>query len=107
MSSAVLHWQTMLAMHRKRMLTEKLTRVRRDEASVQEKADNCKMLPSIHTSRLTLQPVSESDIDELYALWREPEVRKFLWDGTVVAGRVEKREDYKNVLVRVRVYSLF
>jgi [ribosomal protein S5]-alanine N-acetyltransferase len=38
----------------------------------------------IETARLRLRPCVESDIDALYRLWTDPDVRRYLWDGVVI-----------------------
>ena len=45
--------------------------------------------PSAHESRdrhprLRLRPCREEDLPALHALWTEPEVRRYLWDGEVI-----------------------
>jgi ribosomal-protein-alanine N-acetyltransferase len=42
------------------------------------------MHPILDTARLRLRPAGEADIQELWALWREPQVRQFLWDNVVI-----------------------
>jgi ribosomal-protein-alanine N-acetyltransferase len=42
------------------------------------------MLPILDTARLRLRPVAEADLDQLWALWTEPQVRQFLWDDVVI-----------------------
>jgi RimJ/RimL family protein N-acetyltransferase len=37
------------------------------------------------TSRLTLRPVSGSDLSDLWRMWTDPEVRRFLWDDRVIS----------------------
>ena len=41
--------------------------------------------PALVTERLQLRPVGPSDVDALWALWIEPEVRRFLWDDRIIA----------------------
>ncbi|MCI0488567.1 MAG: GNAT family N-acetyltransferase [Blastocatellia bacterium] len=41
-------------------------------------------LLEIETSRLRLRPCREDDIDDLHRLWIDPQVRKYLWDDTVI-----------------------
>ena len=41
--------------------------------------------PALVTERLQLRPVEHSDVDALWALWIEPEVRRFLWDDRIIA----------------------
>lgn len=38
------------------------------------------MQPTIETPRLQLRPISAADVDMLWALWTDPQVRRFLWD---------------------------
>jgi len=38
------------------------------------------MIPTIETGRLTLSPAAAGDLDALLELWREPEVRRYLWN---------------------------
>jgi [ribosomal protein S5]-alanine N-acetyltransferase len=42
-------------------------------------------LPGLATPRLALRPCGEADLDALRALWTDPEVRRYLFDGEVVA----------------------
>jgi len=42
------------------------------------------MQPILDTARLRLRPAGEEDIQELWALWTEPQVRQFLWDDVVI-----------------------
>jgi RimJ/RimL family protein N-acetyltransferase len=51
------------------------------------------MIPTIETERLTLSPVTAGDLDALLELWRDPDVRRFLWDDREVA-----REEASEVL---------
>jgi ribosomal-protein-alanine N-acetyltransferase len=41
-------------------------------------------LPDLLTPRLALRPVTEDDVDALWALWTDPDVRRFLWDDAVI-----------------------
>ena len=41
--------------------------------------------PALVTQRLQLRPVEQSDVDALWALWIEPEVRRFLWDDRMIS----------------------
>ena len=41
-------------------------------------------LAEIETARLRMRPCSENDIDDLHRLWTDPQVRKYLWDDTVI-----------------------
>jgi ribosomal-protein-alanine N-acetyltransferase len=42
------------------------------------------MQPILNTARLQLRPAAEEDLEELWALWTEPQVRQFLWDDVVI-----------------------
>lgn len=42
------------------------------------------MLPELTTPRLLLRPATEADLDALWAIWAEPEVRRFLFDNLPV-----------------------
>jgi len=41
--------------------------------------------PILATSRLRLRPFAPGDVDVLYAQWTDPDVRRYLWDGRVIA----------------------
>lgn len=41
-------------------------------------------LPEIRTARLLLRPWNRGDIDTLHEFFTEPEVRRYLWDNTVI-----------------------
>jgi [ribosomal protein S5]-alanine N-acetyltransferase len=43
------------------------------------------MLPTLKTGRLLLRPATASDVDGLWTLWTDPEVRRSLWGGRVIA----------------------
>ena len=43
------------------------------------------MSPTIRTERLTPTPVTRGDLDALLALWRDPDVRRYLWDDQEVS----------------------
>jgi RimJ/RimL family protein N-acetyltransferase len=45
----------------------------------------------LHTSRLTLRPCDEADIELLHRHWTEPDVRRYLWDGRII-GRETVQE---------------
>jgi [ribosomal protein S5]-alanine N-acetyltransferase len=34
----------------------------------------------IHSERLTMIPATDADVDVLHRIWRDPDVRKYLWD---------------------------
>ncbi len=42
----------------------------------------------IETARLRLRPFNLEDVDSFYAIWNDPEVRKFLWDDQPVSMEV-------------------
>jgi [ribosomal protein S5]-alanine N-acetyltransferase len=42
-------------------------------------------LPELESPRLRLRAFQESDIEELYHLWINPEVRRYLWDDQVIS----------------------
>ncbi|MEM9557872.1 MAG: GNAT family protein [Acidobacteriota bacterium] len=42
------------------------------------------MFPHLATARLDLRPAGADDLDSLWALWAEPEVRRFLFDDVPV-----------------------
>jgi ribosomal-protein-alanine N-acetyltransferase len=37
------------------------------------------------TARLDLRPFARADVDALHAQWTHPDVRRYLWDGRVIA----------------------
>lgn len=39
---------------------------------------------TLHTARLTLIPWQRADLDTLFALWNDPDVRRYLFDGQPV-----------------------
>jgi RimJ/RimL family protein N-acetyltransferase len=41
--------------------------------------------PTLHTERLRLRPFASGDVDLLHAHWTDPDVRRWLWDGNVIA----------------------
>lgn len=41
-------------------------------------------LPWLRTARLVLRPAREADLDALWRLWRDPHVRRYLWDDRVI-----------------------
>lgn len=48
--------------------------------------------PSVlQTARLALHPLQEADVDALHALWLQPALRRFLWDGRALS-REQVRE---------------
>ncbi len=38
----------------------------------------------LQTERLQLKPITHLDAKALHALWTEPEVRRYLWDGKII-----------------------
>jgi RimJ/RimL family protein N-acetyltransferase len=42
-------------------------------------------VPILETPRLRLRPFAHDDVDVLYAQWTDPDVRRYLWDGRVIA----------------------
>jgi RimJ/RimL family protein N-acetyltransferase len=40
--------------------------------------------PRLATKRTTLDPIGLEDISTTHALWTDPDVRRYLWDGTVI-----------------------
>lgn len=53
------------------------------------------MQPILHAARLRLRPVVEEDLEELWALWTDPQVRQFLWDDVVIE-RDQARETIRD-----------
>src|SRR5438046_2222303 len=53
------------------------------------------MQPILNTARLRLRPVAEKDLEPLWALWTEPQVRQFLWDDVVIE-RDQARETIRD-----------
>jgi RimJ/RimL family protein N-acetyltransferase len=41
--------------------------------------------PVLETPRLRLRPFAAGDVDALHAQWTDPDVRRYLWDGRVIA----------------------
>jgi ribosomal-protein-alanine N-acetyltransferase len=41
-------------------------------------------LPALATPRLRLRPVTRDDVEVLWALWTQPDVRRYLWDDRVI-----------------------
>ena len=42
------------------------------------------MLPTLDTPRLVLRPARASDLDAMWALWTDRDVRRFLWDDVSI-----------------------
>lgn len=45
-------------------------------------------LAIIRTPRLLLRPWVREDVDSLHVLWTAPEVRRYLWDDTVITREI-------------------
>lgn len=41
-------------------------------------------LPALSTTRLALAPATRGDVEALWAIWRDPDVRRYLFDDTPV-----------------------
>jgi RimJ/RimL family protein N-acetyltransferase len=41
--------------------------------------------PVLQTERLRLRPFASADVDVLHGQWTDPDVRRYLWDGRVIA----------------------
>lgn len=54
-------------------------------------------LPEIETDRLRLRPVRSDDLDDLHALWADPRVGRWLWDGRSV-GKIRARRTLRTAL---------
>jgi RimJ/RimL family protein N-acetyltransferase len=39
---------------------------------------------ALDTARLRLRPYRDSDLDALHRLWTDPDVRRYLWDDTII-----------------------
>jgi ribosomal-protein-alanine N-acetyltransferase len=46
------------------------------------------MMPPLTTARLDLRPCALGDVAVLTALWREPDVRRYLWDDEIVSDEL-------------------
>ncbi|REK09920.1 MAG: N-acetyltransferase [Planctomycetota bacterium] len=42
-------------------------------------------VPALQTARLRLRPCDLDDVDVLFALWRDPDVRRYLWDDRQIS----------------------
>lgn len=40
---------------------------------------------TLRTERLRLRPFASTDVEALHAHWTDPDVRRYLWDGLVIA----------------------
>lgn len=40
---------------------------------------------ALQTARLRLRPAQHADLDRLWALWTDPDVRRFLWDDETIS----------------------
>jgi RimJ/RimL family protein N-acetyltransferase len=62
----------------------------------------------LETDRLRLWPCATADVPALHALWTDPEVRRYLWDGEVVdRDRVRAVVDRSDADFRVRGFGLW
>jgi RimJ/RimL family protein N-acetyltransferase len=43
------------------------------------------MQPTLRTARLTLLPAEDGDLDALWALWTDPDVRRYLFDDVALS----------------------
>jgi [ribosomal protein S5]-alanine N-acetyltransferase len=59
-------------------------------------------LPVIRTPRLVLRPWTREDVDALHALWTTPEVRRYLWDDTIITRDVAERLVDSQMVAAVR-----
>src|SRR5262249_2080672 len=55
-------------------------RVRDRSGAARRMSDAC-----LETPRLRLHPFARRDVDALHAQWLDPDVRRHLWDGRVIA----------------------
>jgi len=56
------------------------------------------MLPShLMTARLRLRPVRIDDLASIYRIWTQKDVRKYLWDGEVIAQEQALLEIKKSI----------
>jgi RimJ/RimL family protein N-acetyltransferase len=46
--------------------------------------DGGRVQPILESARLCLRPARLDDLDELWALWTDPDVRRFLWDDVAI-----------------------
>ena len=48
-------------------------------------------MTTLRTERLLLRPLTEGDVDALYAFWNDPAVRRYLWeDKSISAAQVRE-----------------
>jgi RimJ/RimL family protein N-acetyltransferase len=40
---------------------------------------------ALETERLRLRPAEHADVDRLWALWTDADVRRYLWDGETIS----------------------
>jgi [ribosomal protein S5]-alanine N-acetyltransferase len=60
------------------------------------------------TSRLQMRPFRLDDVDDLYRMWTEPSVRKYLWDDEVIPReRVESIIETSRVSFETNGYGLW
>jgi ribosomal-protein-alanine N-acetyltransferase len=43
---------------------------------------------AIETARLRIRPYRASDLDDLYRLWTDPDVRRYLWDNEIIPREI-------------------
>jgi len=56
-----------------------------------------KSFPQIHTTRLVLCPVSMDELRALHRVWINPDVRRYLWDDTVISEQRAASEIEKGI----------
>ena len=54
-------------------------------------------MPEIETSRLRLRHFTRDDLDNIYQIWIDPNVRKYLWDDEIISK--EKAENTLNYCI--------
>lgn len=55
------------------------------------------IMPEIETSRLRLRQFTYDDLDNIYQIWTNPAVRKYLWDDEIISK--EKAENTLNYCI--------
>lgn len=45
------------------------------------------IMPEIETSRLRLRQFTYDDLDNIYQIWTDPDVRKYLWDDEIISKK--------------------
>lgn len=43
------------------------------------------MIPEIETNRLRFRQLTRKDLDDVYQMWTDPQVRKYLWDDEIIS----------------------